>query len=142
MSIQVINGITITGGMIIKLLSVPPALSVTLPTTALSVVNSGNIVNNIAWYTFDVTATQYIAISTTDSPNNPDTMIALYDAAGNIIGANDEFGGFSTSLFSAVLIPGTYYAAVAEYYSTFDNSFGASALITDIAGPVDTRYSF
>ena len=139
MSIQVINGITITGGMIIKLLSVPPALSVTLPTTALSVVNSGNIVNNIAWYTFDVTATQYIAISTTDSPNNPDTMIALYDAAGNIIGANDEFGGFSTSLFSAVLIPGTYYAAVAEYYSTFDNSFGASALITDIAGPVDTQ---
>ncbi len=54
-----------------------------------------------------------------------DTEMAVYDANGNLIANNDDFCGLQSGL-DLGLQPGTYWAAVAGFNTTFDNGWVAS----------------
>lgn len=75
-----------------------------------------------------------------------DTELGIYDAAGDLIGNNDDFCGTQSGLDAGVLSAGSYYAAVSGYNtafnaSTFDVIAGTAAgdiVINAIASPVVT----
>lgn len=50
-----------------------------------------------------------------------DTEIALYSAAGTLIGTNDDFGGTLQSQITANLAAGEYYVIVGGFNSVFNN---------------------
>lgn len=55
------------------------------------------------------------------SGSNFDTEIALYSAAGTLIGTNDDFGDDLWSQITANLAAGEYYAIVGGFNSAFNN---------------------
>lgn len=63
--------------------------------------------------------------------SNYDTELAVYTAAGTLVGTDDDSGAGTTSLFNAgVLADGLYYIVVGGYNSGFGNGFafaGAAA---------------
>ncbi len=94
----------------------------------------------IHWYEFsvgDIAAPYYLQIDTEGTQLTPtnDTEIALYDALGNFLVADDDSGSGNLSMMrlgdgqnhGALLGAGTYYLAIGGYNSTFANGFGATS---------------
>ena len=52
-----------------------------------------------------------------------DTEIGLYDAAGNVLAADDDGLGFPYSIVTEPLGPGDYYVGISEFDSIWDPNF-------------------
>lgn len=102
----------------------PTSIAISLPTSNLSVSTSGShLSNNVAWYSFTTSTTGPVTIST---GGTIDSMIGVYNAAGNLMGYDDDSGPGTLSLLTTNLSSGTYYIAVGRYYVNYiTTNFGA-----------------
>lgn len=85
------------------------------------------------WYAIDITAGQAIAIWTSagSTGSTSDTVLTVYDADGNIVMTNDDFGGdyFSRVEFAAPS-SGTYYVDVSGYNDSHSGTYTLTAELT------------
>lgn len=73
----------------------------------------GNTTGDYDFYSFTAAAGQIVSIDVTASSASLDSVVAVYDSAGNLIGINDNAGASTDSFFSFVTeSAGTYYAVV------------------------------
>lgn len=112
---------------------------------------------DVFWISFEVGGGEtYLDISTTFGSGSTDTEIGLFDAAGNVLGSDDDDGIGRASTLSygtgsglvlgdageltggvalggdgAMLSAGTYYVAFGGFNTTFTNGFGASSTFFD-----------
>ncbi|MBC7805310.1 MAG: PEP-CTERM sorting domain-containing protein [Akkermansiaceae bacterium] len=108
------------------------------PPTPISVAGSATgtlAAGEIDWYSF-VNPGGILTIDTLGStlgttPNENDTEIAVYDAAGNLLGENDDIDfdadNFLSALTGTLITGDTYYIAVGAFDSVFDNQFIATS---------------
>lgn len=81
---------------------------------------TSNVQNNVAWYTFTLTETKIIEISTTEFVSDQYFTIILFDSNGNNIDYNYN-GGFIEELQS-----GTYYIGIARGFNYASNIYSMS----------------
>jgi hypothetical protein len=82
--------------------------------------SAGTGTNDFDFYRLQANAGEVVTVeTTTPSAGDLDTVVALYDATGAIVAANDDAGvGFDSLLTYNVAATGTYYALVASYSGT------------------------
>lgn len=94
--------------------SPPASQAVSLPFTGTVEVASASG----HWYTFTLAATTAMRIDTVGTPF--DTMLGLFDSAGNLIQSDDDGGGGAgTSLITRTLTAGQYYVFVSGYSARY-----------------------
>ena len=112
---------------------------------------------DVFWISFEIGGSEtYVDISTSFGSGSTDTEIGLFDAAGNVLGSDDDngigrastlsygtgsglmlgdsgelSGGFAAGGDGAMLSSGTYYVAFGGFDTTFSNGFGASSTFFD-----------
>jgi hypothetical protein len=112
--------------------------------------SAGTGTGDYDFYRLTADAGQAVTVRT-DTPTGPlDTVALLYDATGTLVAANDDFNGLDSLLQYTVPAAGTYYAAIAGYFSVpvdpFDSAQGTGAesegpyTVTITAGSVDTDF--
>ena len=75
--------------------------------------SAGDGSNDFDFYTVDVAAGQSILANTEGSPTGIDTVVAVYDAAGRLLAADDDGGtGVLSTLTYTPEAAGTYYVLV------------------------------
>lgn len=70
-----------------------------------------------SWFSFTLAAPATVTVSTMLSEGARDTVLALYNGAGNFLAFNDDFGGTPESEITLALGAGTFYIAAAGYAS-------------------------
>ena len=106
--------------------SIPPSI-VSVPATFVSVTLNSNgdasgtaaiTANEVDWYKFTGTAGTFTFRASTPN-SNLDTVIGIYNAAGQRVAYNDDISFFNRdSLRSVTLSAGTYYLGVTNYVGT------------------------
>ena len=91
------------------------------------------------WYAFDITSTQAITFSTAAGvgAGAGDTVITIYDAAGNVLASNDDNGTDFYSTLEFAASAGTYYVAVSGYQDSVSGSYALTADLSREAGDGD-----
>ena len=81
------------------------------------------------WFAFDITSTQSITFATAAGAGTAvgDTVITIYDAAGNVLASNDDNGTDYYSSLEFAASAGTYYVAVSGYQDSVSGSYELSA---------------
>ncbi|WP_130507677.1 PPC domain-containing protein [Krasilnikovia cinnamomea] len=78
--------------------------------------SAGTGTNDFDFYKLTAPAGKVITVKTATPEGALDTVVVLYDPAGNVLAANDDFGGSLDSQLSyKVPAQGTFYALVAAY---------------------------
>jgi tetratricopeptide (TPR) repeat protein len=95
---------------------------------------SGTILPAEHSYTFEGTAGQSVTITLESDEFDP--MVSLFDAAGNEIGFNDDFGGSLNSMLIMTLPEDGVYTVVARSFSS--NSGGDYELVVRLSTPFET----
>ena len=121
-----------------------PASSIAIPASVLAATlnssgdasGSGSIVNNeIDFYQFNATAGKF-AISATTPSSNMDTVIGLYDAAGQRVAFNDNVSAANhDSKLNITLTSGTYYLGVTNLTGTPGGTYDWSINCPNIKSP-------
>ena len=109
----------------------PPAQIITLPVVCNPVPasSSTNLVGNVAWYQFTLTANSNVVVETSFTSPQYDTHIALFDNLGEVVVVNDDAANSDLSYFQANLTSGTYWIAVGLYETKFNQRFRAESLV-------------
>jgi hypothetical protein len=124
-----VAGLTVTGGMTGNLFvggmvsGLAFGQNVTTISQHMAAVGRIDYPGDVDFYAFHGTLGQTVNISTDTVGNGvaglrvPDTVMGLYDSAGNLLTWDDDSAGGTDSLISAFVIPadGTYYVAVANW---------------------------
>lgn len=84
-------------------------------------------------FTFEVQSLSEVAIALTSAGSDVDTYLRLYDASGNLLASNDDFGGTFNSNLSMELDAGTYAFSAAGYADTESGQYSASVNAEKIA---------
>ena len=78
--------------------------------------DTGDGSNDFEFFTVDVGEGQSVVASTVGSASGTDTVLAVYDAEGTVLAANDDSGGtLQSELGYTPETPGTYHVLVAGY---------------------------
>ncbi len=129
-----------------------PPSSVALPTgpvnVALNATGDAKLPGAIAttevnWYRFTAAAGDSVFKATTPR-SNLDTVIGVYDAAGQLVASNDDISGTNTdSRVKVNLKAGTYYLGVTNYNGTAGGTYTVSlnTPTPPVAPPADTSFS-
>lgn len=93
--------------------------------------SAGSGSGDFDFYAVDATAGDVLVVDT-DTPVGPlDTMVIVYDAAGEIVAFNDDSGELDSLVEFSVPVDGTYYAAVTGFpvlpADPFDSASGDGA---------------
>ena len=109
----------------------PPAQIVPFPFQCYPVPVAGNInvVDNVAWYSFSVSSAMTLVVDTLFSSPIYDTHIGVYDSNGDLIGENDDTGSIDLSYLEIPIVPGTYWIAVGQYETQFNQRFRARSKV-------------
>jgi hypothetical protein len=112
--------------------------------------SAGTGTNDYDFYKLTADAGKVITVKTATPTGSLDTVVLLYDAAGDLLAANDDFSGLDSQLQYKAAASGTYYAAVVGYrglpVDPFDPALGTGGgsegpyTVTITAGTVDTDF--
>jgi hypothetical protein len=112
--------------------------------------SAGTGTNDYDFYKHTADAGKVITVKTATPTGSLDTVVLLYDAAGNLLAANDDFSGLDRQLQYKAPASGAYYAAVVGYrglpVDPFDPALGTGGgsegpyAVTITAGAVDTDF--
>lgn len=97
-----------------------PLICYTVP-----LISWSNVIDNVAWYYFNLATTTSIVLDTQCSDDiQLDTQIAVFSSTGYKIAEDDDSGQHDFSLLTLDnLPPGIYYVAVALYQATYTSPF-------------------
>ncbi|MGV6800676.1 MAG: pre-peptidase C-terminal domain-containing protein [bacterium] len=115
---------------------IPDDLTTTeMLTVGTTVEEALNDVGDRDWFQFDVTSAGLYTfdLGPGASPAVPDTVLRLYDAAGNLVAENDDAGFFNlySSLDMVIAEAGTYYVEAASFADAFSGNYTLDASFTD-----------
>lgn len=112
--------------------------------------SAGTGTNDYDFYKLTADAGDVITVTTATPTGLLDTVVLLYDTAGNLLASNDDFSGLDSRLQYKAPASGTYYAAVVGYrgipIDPFDPALGTGGgsegpyTVTITAGVVDTDF--
>jgi hypothetical protein len=85
-------------------------------------------------FTFEVDELSNVAITLKSPGAEVDTYLRLYDANGNVIAKNDDFGGTYNSNLSLELQAGTYAFSAAGYADGETGNYTATLNVDEISG--------
>lgn len=112
--------------------------------------SAGTGTNDYDFYKLTADAGKVITVRTATPTGSLDTVVLLYDAAGNVLAANDDFSGLDSQLQYKAPSSGAYYAAVVGYrglpVDPFDPALGTGGgsegpyTVTITAGAVDSDF--
>ena len=72
--------------------------------------------NDVDFFTFNASAGDILAIETVPGNQAMDTVVGIFDAAGNLLLADDDGGvGLLSRLFVQILVPGRYMVGVSTF---------------------------
>ena len=88
-------------------------------------------------FIFEVDALSEVAIALKSSEAEVDTYLRLYDASGNLIAENDDFGGTFNSSVNIELQAGTYAFSAAGYNDAEIGNYSATVNVEEVTGNQD-----
>ncbi|MBA2489162.1 MAG: PPC domain-containing protein, partial [Chloroflexi bacterium] len=92
---------------------------------------SGSGSGDFDFYAVDAVAGEVLVVDTATPMGRLDTMVGLFDSAGELLAFNDDSDGFDSRLESSVPLDGRYYVALTGYpvvpLDPFDSGSGEGA---------------
>jgi len=88
-------------------------------------------------FTFEVEEFSNVAIALKSTGEEVDTYLRLYDADGNLLAKNDDFGGSYNSNLDLELQPGTYAFSAAGYADGETGNYTATVNVEEITDGQD-----
>lgn len=94
-----------------------------------------NFAGDRDWFRLDITSSGLVTIDLFGDGAVPvgDTVVRLYDAAGNFVAENDDFSFFSfdSQLSFIAAETGTFYVEAASFADSYSGTYGLAAEFTD-----------